>query len=269
MWIGKSVFLAGCVALFMAGTCFGFQSPQGQASIASVKSLIRSRQYDQALEITQSALQKSPKDVRLLTLEGIILSMKGGNRDALNAFESALSLSPGYTPALRGEVQLLYELHDERAIPLLEKILKIDPKDETAQEMLATLEARRGDCPAAIGHFLLCTSVIQDHPESLEAYGYCLVQARRPEAAIPVFRQLVRLLPQPAYPKYDLAVVLVEAKQDEAALKVLDPLLTTDQRDPDVLSLASEAYEGAHNTPKAVSLLRQAIVLRPADESYY
>ncbi|MGA7859595.1 MAG: hypothetical protein WCA11_16790, partial [Terracidiphilus sp.] len=49
----------------------------------------------------------------------------------------------------------------------------------------------------------------------------------------------------------------------------LDPLLTDDQQDPDILSLASEAYEAVGNTPKAVALLRQAIVLSPTTADYY
>lgn len=63
--------------------------------------------------------------------------------------------------------------------------------------------------------------------------------------------------------------MLLETKQHDAALKVLEPLLAADQSDPDLLSLASEAYEAAGDTPKAVSLLRQAIVLSPATAGYY
>src|SRR5208337_2969025 len=47
------------------------------------------------------------------------------------------------------------------------------------------------------------------------------------------------------------------------------PLLTPDQPDPDILSLAAQAYESVGDTPKAVSLLRQAIVLNPANADYY
>ena len=269
MGTGGSLFRTRCVVLFILGASFVAQGQQTKVSIASIESLIRSQQYDQALQITRSALHETPNDFRLWTLEGIVLSIKGSNHDALNAFERALSLSPNYAAALKGEVQLLYQAQDKRAIPLLEKILKADPKDETAHEMLATLEQRQGNCRAAIDHFLLSAKVIGTHPNSLEAYGYCFVQTGQPQKAIPVFEQLAALLPQRTYPKYDLAVVLVETKQDEAAIKVLDPLLATGQSDPDLLSLASEAYEAVGNTPKAVSLLRQAIVLSAANASYY
>jgi tetratricopeptide (TPR) repeat protein len=166
-------------------------------------------------------------------------------------------------------VQLLYQAQDKLAIPLLERILKANPKDEIAQEMLANLEEKQGNCEAAIDHFLLSTEAIRTHPGSLEAYGNCLLQTGEPQKAIPIFEQLAALLPRSTYPKYDLAVLLVEAKQNDAALKVLDPLLTPDQADPDILSLASEAYEAVGDTPKAVFFLHQAIVLNPTNADYY
>jgi len=263
------MFPAKRVALFILGAALVAQGQATKASIASIQSLIRAQEYDQALQLTRSALHETPNDFRLWTLEGIVLSIKGSNHDALNAFDSALSLSPNYTAALKGEVQLLYPTQDKRALPLLKRILKVDPRDETAHEMLAILEGRQGNCLAANEHFLLSTEVILNHPYSLEVYGYCLVQTRQYQKAVSIFERLATLVPEQTYPKYDLAVVLVGAKQHEAALKVLEPLLATDQSDSDILSLASEAFEAVGNTPKAVSLLRQAIVLSPANANYY
>jgi tetratricopeptide (TPR) repeat protein len=269
MEIGVSMSHTRRVALFILGAAIVAQGQPTKVSIASIQSLIRSHEYDRALQRTRSALHETPNDFRLWTLEGIVLSIKGSNHDALNAFDRALSLSPNYAVALKGEVQLLYQTQDKRAIPLLEKILKADPKDETAHEMFAILEGRQGNCPAANEHFILSAGAIANHPYSLEVYGYCLVQTKQLQKAVPIFEQLAALLPERAYPKYDLAVVLVGAKQDEAALTVLEPLLATDPSDSDILSLASEAYEAVGNTPKAVALLRQAIVLSPANANYY
>ena len=219
--------------------------------------------------MTSAALRVTPNDSRLWSLEGIAYSLKGSDQDALNAFDKALKISPTYAVALRGEVQLYYKSRDKRAISLLEKILKADPEDDTAHEMLGVLETQGGDCAAANRQFSILAGAIDSHPESLEAYGNCLVQTGQAEKAVPIFQQLVQLLPQSVYPRYDLAVVLVDSKQNEAAIKVLDPLIASDASDPDVLSLASEAYEAAGNTPKAVALLRQAIVLSPTDAGYY
>jgi tetratricopeptide (TPR) repeat protein len=242
---------------------------QTDVPVASIESLVRSEQYDQALQLTKSQLRTTPTDVRLWTLEGIIYSLKGAKTDAIGSFDKALRLSPTYMPALKGEVQLFYESGDKRAIPQLDLILKADPHDLIAQEMLAMLEKKQGDCQSANEHFAISFGQMGTHPETLEAYGYCLVQMMEFEKAVPVFEELAELLSDRAYPKYDLAVVLVTTNQNEAALKVLAPLITDDQQDPDILSLASQAYEAIGNTPKAVALLRQAIVLSPTTASYY
>jgi tetratricopeptide (TPR) repeat protein len=258
------------IAVFIAVNApLVLRAQQTTTSVASIESLVRNHQYDQALDATKSGLLETPGNFRLWTLQGIIYSIKGSNAEALTAFDKALRISPSYAPALKGEVQLLYQAKDKRAIPLLERILKADPQDQTAHEMLAMLQKTQGDCKAAIDQFLLTEEVIATHPESLEAYGYCLVQTNQLQKAIPVFEGLVALLPDRTYPKYDLAVILVTTKQNEAAIKLLEPLLADDQRDTDILSLGSEAYEATGNTPRAVALLRQAIVLSPTTPGYY
>ena len=237
--------------------------------VAEIQSLIRSEQYEKALQLTKSQLHTKPSDVRLWTLEGIIHSLKGEKADAIGSFDKALRLSPTYLPALKGEVQLLYASGDKHAIPLLDRILKADPHDLTAQEMMAMLLKKQGDCRAANEHFAISAGEMASHAETLEAYGYCLVQMKEFEKAANAFEQLAALLPDQDYPKYDLAVVLITTNQNDAAVKVLAPLITDGQQDPDILSLAAQAYEGIGDTPKAVQLLRQAIVLSPTTATYY
>jgi tetratricopeptide (TPR) repeat protein len=266
---GNFMFRASAVMAFVFGACFVLQGQQAKPSIAAIETLIRSHEYDQALQQTKSALRETPNDVRLWTLEGIVYAIQGSNQNALAAFDKALHFSPDNPAALRGEVQILYPSGDRRAIPLLEKILKNDPKDETAQEMLGTLERKQGDCQAAVDHFRLSGDAMETHPDALGAYGDCLVRTNHLQDAIPVFERLSALVPQQTWPKYDLAVVLVGVKQNDEAIKVLDPMIAADASDPDVLSLASEAYEATGNTPKAVALLRQAIVLNPSNPNSY
>jgi tetratricopeptide (TPR) repeat protein len=265
-------FLMVCLSL-IAGIAFTvMSSAQGQdkkVSIPAIESLIRAQQYDQALSALKIALRGNPGDYRLWTLQGICLALQENDSQAVAAFDHALRISPNYSPALKGEIQILYKTGDKRAIPLLQRTLKSDPGDTTAHEMLGMLERKAGDCQAAVPHFLQSKEAMANHPASLEAYGYCLFKLDRAADAIPVFRQLVPLLPDESYPSYDLALLLVSIHNNAEALKVLEPLLTPDQADPDILSLASQAYEATGNTPKAVALQRQAIVLSPADPTNY
>jgi tetratricopeptide (TPR) repeat protein len=259
----------GSIGAVIFACALSLEAQSATISISTIESQIRAKQFDEALKNLKAALHENPGSYKLWTLQGICLGMEGNDAEALPAFQRAARISPNYTPALKGEVQILYKTGDRRAIPLLEEMLKTDPSDTTGHEMLAVLENRAGDCHAAVSQFLLSKDAIATHPDSLEAYGYCLAKLDRPADAIPVFRQLIPLLPGHSYPSYDLAVLLVETHSNDEAVKVLEPLLTADQTDPDILSLASQAYEGDGNTPKAVALQRQAIVLNPTDPSNY
>ena len=90
----------GCIAAL--GLCIGFSCvvPGGlvavaqvtDSPVASIESLVRSEQYDQALQLTKSQLHTKPNDVRLWTLEGIIYSLKGEKTDAIGSFDRALRI---------------------------------------------------------------------------------------------------------------------------------------------------------------------------------
>ena len=257
------------LAIMAALSRVAAQEPPAPPSISAIESLIRSHNEEEALKAAQARLRATPTDYRCWTLEGIIFSMQGKMDEGLAAFGKALKISPEYGPALKGEVQLLYGTGDRRAIPALQTILRTDPNDRTAHEMLAVLDRRDGKCEEAMEQFAIAKDAIDAHSESLEAYGYCLVQAKEWQSAAAVFQKLQALVPDATYPRYDLAVIYLALKQNQSAVDTLEPLLTTDQKDTDILSVASEAYELLGNTPRAVALLREAIVLSPSDPDYY
>jgi len=269
MFRASLMFRAGLIAGFALAWILPVRAQDAKVSISIIESLIRSQQYDQALKTLKVGLRGNPNDFKLWTLEGICLALQGNDNEAVAAFDRAIRISPNYPPALKGEVQILYKTGDRRAIPLLERMLKSDPGDVAGHAMLGMLEKHVGDCHAAVSQFLLSKEAIADDPASLEAYGYCLFKLNQSADAIPVFRQLIPLLPGRTYPSYDLAVLLVATHDNEEAIKVLEPLLIPDQTDPDILNLASQAYEATGNTPKAVALQRQAIVLNPTDPANY
>jgi tetratricopeptide (TPR) repeat protein len=249
-----------------------FLAANGQSaktSLNSIESLIRSQHYEQAIGLIKSSLHEKPDDFRLWSLEGIAMSLQGNTAGALTAFDHALHLAPGYLPALRGKVQLLYQSQDLQAIPLLDEIVKVDSHDATAHEMLGVLNRKQGNCKTAIEHFEQSAGLIQTHPASLAAYGDCLLNSGQPKEAVPVFERLASLLPQSVDSQYDLALALVASKEYQAALKVIEPMLAANPSDSDLLSLSAEAYEASGDTPRAVAALRQAIVLSPTNPSYY
>ena len=78
---------AGRGCIIALGLCIGIccvargglvaAAQQTGGPVASIESLIRSEEYDRALQLAKSQLQAKPNDFRLWTLEGIIYSLKG------------------------------------------------------------------------------------------------------------------------------------------------------------------------------------------------
>ena len=238
------------------------------AQAGSIEAALSRHQFDQALVLIRQALQKSPKDGRLLTLEGIALGQTGRKQEALKAFDQALEVAPDNLAALEGAAQLEYEAKSQRAIPLLQRILAQQPNNVTSHAMLAILTYRQHDCSEAVKHFASSGSMIERQPSALGAYGSCLMRLERVREALPVFQKIAALMPDDPHARYNLAVVQLAADQGRQAAETLQPLLENTQ-DGDVLDLASAAFENTGDTPRAVSLLRRAIVADPHKEKYY
>lgn len=240
-----------------------------QPGAPSITSAIRERHYEQALELARHALESTPDNVQILTLQGLAFKAMGQNQNALTAFQHALRIAPNYLAALEGAAQIEYAAGHKSAVPLLDRLLKLRPDEPTAHAMLGVLAWRQHDCPTAVAHFEHARPVMASQPDALREFGVCLVRLNRLEAAAGVFQQIVSASPSDRAARYSLASVEIMAQKFQAAIDCLQPLLAPADPDAEALALASSAYEAAGDTPNSVSTLRQAIVLSPRNVRYY
>ena len=75
---------------------------QTQQPTDAITAALRARDFNRAVELSRSALQKSPSDSHLWTLQGIALANLHKDKDALAAFQKAIKLSPDDVAALAG-----------------------------------------------------------------------------------------------------------------------------------------------------------------------
>jgi tetratricopeptide (TPR) repeat protein len=245
------------------------QSVADTNPLVGIESALRVRDYEQALRLIRAQLELNPRDARLWTLEGIALASESKDQDALAAYDKALGIAPDYLAALEGAAGLEYKAESPRAVPLLNHILKLRPDEPTSHAMLGSYAYRQHDCAAAVNHFRQSGAVLASQPSALESFGACLMEQQQPDEALPIFEQVLAQRPDDAHARYNLAVVQVEAKRSADAIATLQPLLQQDSPDTDSLDLASAAYEETGDTPRAVSLLQQAIVGNPKKAKYY
>ena len=252
--------------MFFLPSAFG---QSGRDTVGSITSALRARDFAKALQLLQPALQQSPKNAQLWTLQGIAFSGNNQEKQALASFRSALKISPDYLPALEGAAQLEYKSGSDAAIPLLQHVLKLLPGDPTSHAMLAVLFIKRRDCDSAVPHFEQSAPLLDSQPGALQQYGACLVSLKRLDKAISVFSRLLALDPANRETRHYLATVQLMAERPNDAIKTLQPLLQASAPGSKALQLAASAYEAGGDTPQAVGLLRQAIISDPRDVALY
>ena len=227
--------------------------------------LLRAGRFQEALLAIRSQLQTQPRNVRLLTMQGIALAQTGGDQAALASFRSALAVSPDNLPALEGAAQLEYKRNDPQAFSRLDHLLTINPDDQTAHAMRAALFARSGDCKQAAMDFGRAPDAIGQQPDALRQYGACLFHLKQWDAAKQVFGQLLSVEASDRRAAYALAASQIESRELQQAIETLKAF----PKDADALALSANALEDLNRTPEAIEKLRDAILADPSRESSY
>jgi tetratricopeptide (TPR) repeat protein len=240
-----------------------------ESALAPIASALQNKEFGKAIELLRPALQASPENLQLWTMQGAAYAGLGKTTEALASFRSALKISPDHIPALQGEAQIEYTAGSAAAIPVLRHLLRLRPEDRTSQAMLAVLEYQQGDCASAASHFEKAGALFDSQVEALHAYAACLVKLRQFEHAASVFQRAAALKPGDRHEQQLLASIQLMAHQPKEAIATLVPLLEADNSDAATLELASAAYEDAGDTAQAVDALRKAILADPRNVNLY
>src|ERR1700730_5332395 len=207
--------------------------------IGPITLALRNKEFEKALELLRPALEGSPGNAQLWTMQGVAYAGEGKKKEALASFRNALKISPDYLPALEGAIQIEYERGNPAAIPLLQRLLRHRPSDSTSHAMLAVMQYQQGNCAAAVGHFEKAGALFDSQLEGLHAYATCLVKLKQPDRAATVFQRALALNPDDRRERRLLASVQLMAHQPQDALATLGPLLQGNNPDAETLELSA------------------------------
>jgi cytochrome c-type biogenesis protein CcmH/NrfG len=113
----------------------------------AIVSALQEKDFPKALELLRPALLKSPQDAQLWAMQGAAYVGAGKKKEARGSYQNALKIAPDYLPALQGAAQIDYESGNAEGIPLLERLLRLRPRDVIGHGMLAVLEYQQGIAP--------------------------------------------------------------------------------------------------------------------------
>ena len=252
------------LTLFLAGVVFCKAQLATDAGHKVAQDL-QAERYEDARKLAEEALKETPGDARLWTLDALALSRLNQKAEALTALKRALKLSPDYLPALESAAQMEFEAGNEDPTPLLERILKQRPSDETSHAMLAAVAFKKGDCEVARSEYAKGRASAEEYDE-LKEFGACLVMHKRTQEAVPVYEQLRELQPQNDEALYELATVHFLNGNYPEVIKILS---SEKEHNGGSLELEGEAYEALSDAERASAALRRAISINPDEAQYY
>ncbi len=101
------------------------------------KTLFADGRIDEATEFFLSAVEKDKNNKEAYNNLGVIAIEKRDVKAAIECFSRSLEIDPFYKVALINYTDLLKKLNQLHiAIPLLEKIIEMDPNDEEIHQLL-------------------------------------------------------------------------------------------------------------------------------------
>ncbi len=144
------------------------------------------KKYDQAIEVLNRAIQKYPKDERLLFSLGATYDKKGDSSQGLKTMLSLLALNPknvgamnyvGYSYADQG-------IHLEDALKLVSQAVLLKPKDGYILDSLGWVYFKKGETHRALGFLLKAIELVPNEPIVLEHLGDVYLKLGNPQKAL-------------------------------------------------------------------------------------
>ena len=295
------LMLLACLLSLAQGTAYATSAQSSDYSRA--EALVRNHQWADGLALLLPLLKGEPRNLKALNLAGLAYIGEGDTKQATVYFSRALTVSPGFVPALKNlaigefnqhqyalaEKHLLAAAKESPADPIVNLYLgevyygqqKYGPatarlaeagpllsRDSNVAAHLAISYLRTGEKEKSLA-IVDRLDQTQLSPQSQFALGLALEQTDMPERSVPYLQAVSRQYPDSYDAGFDLAVTLVVSKQYPETITIAKAMIERGQETSELDNVLAEAYEGDKQTQAAVDALRRAIALDPNDAGNY
>lgn len=207
-------------------------------------------------------------------LAGRYMSSRNNLHKALSSIERALAIEPENANYLVRKAEIVYEISEDEktSFGLLDKALKLSPRNRQALTLKAKLAAQRGDQDLAVSTARLLYEGAPADADARIAYGRALVGAGKYIEGAQILEPVLK--EQPRNPAVLDLMALVDEKMQNwtRAISHLNGLLEVLHGTPyarsELIARRSLAYERLGKTDLALSGLREAVKLGPTNHKF-
>ncbi|HEV7905230.1 MAG TPA: tetratricopeptide repeat protein [Pyrinomonadaceae bacterium] len=152
---------------------------------------------------------------------------------------------------------------------LLTQVLKVAPQEPTALNLLGAIRAKQGKLDEAEAFF---TRAVESDARLLGAHmnlAYLYLLKREPEKSAASLREALRLEPANAEAAYRLAWLLHSQGRFEECVALFEGVKGTQAVSAPLLGVVGDAYLKRGDKAGALTALKRAVELSPAEPSYH
>lgn len=250
----------------------GTQSAVPHYQLAIV--LILSGRVKEAIGELRKAIRSDVRSPALYQALGVAYALAGDTAKSTRSFQSALTLAPDLSDAVRGLASTWLNVGNADAtIELLESYLESKPEDVQARIILGRGYATKHKYQLARAHFLRAfgetetnASLQRFRPQLANDIGASLFFERDLKQAAQWFNKSVEVAPRRSpLPYRNLARTYIDLDQYESALDVLRRCKNFFGEDKETVSLTANVYSGMGAYDKAVAELTPLLSRDDAD----
>jgi tetratricopeptide (TPR) repeat protein len=247
------------------------EHPQMQR-LAEAATLHRDGRFDEAEDIYRALLMKSPEDVSVLRLFGLLALDAGHYRNAAAMLKKAVTLAPAFQAAWIDLCKAQTELHDlDDAIASARRAIDLAPDRAGGYVALGNALARSSRADFAIASYRRAQVMRPDNAELALGLGNVLKTIGRQAEAIAAYRDGIRLRPDFAELYWSLANLKTFCFEPSEVRAMEQALESGGLPDASVVHLCfalGKAWEDSGDYRKAFGYFRRGNELRRTEEHY-
>jgi putative PEP-CTERM system TPR-repeat lipoprotein len=222
----------------------------GTALVAAGKRKEARAQYDKAIRI-------DPKNTAALMSLGSLDSVEGHYKDAESHYGTVLKQDPHNAAAMVALGKLaVIQGNKAEAIKQFRQAIAAQPKSAEAYVELVLVYSQNGQFDDAAGVAKQLADALPDNPAALNAFGAAELNAGRHAEALQPLEKAVKLAPESALFRINLARAQILNKDAKAAAANLETVIKADPAQAQAVALLAFMKLQDHDTAGAIALAR-------------
>ena len=239
--------------------------------IDEIIALQAQREFEQAIEKTNSVIKEYPKSALLMALQGNAYADLGNSIEAIRFLNKSIEIDENYVDAYYNLAHIFQSLDkNQEAIDCYNKTIEIRPNYFAAYNNLGNIYREQRDFEASLDCFKKAIEINPKYADSYNNMGNALTEMGELNAAVDSFKTALEIKPQFAEAYNNLGNIYREQRDFEASLDCFKKAIEINPKYADSYNNMGNALTEMGELNAAVDSFKTALEIKPQfAEAYF